>query len=81
MTEQILALEGRGATLEELLPFLTHERNTRAALAGELAEGFVWAGQSAGLIADVPTVAELIARIVKEAAAAGKRACGAVEGV
>jgi nitronate monooxygenase len=34
---------------------------------GNLSAGLVWAGQVQGLIHDIPTVAELIARIVAEA--------------
>jgi NAD(P)H-dependent flavin oxidoreductase YrpB (nitropropane dioxygenase family) len=34
---------------------------------GDLDAGLVWAGQSQGLIHDIPTVAELIDRIVGEA--------------
>lgn len=74
-TERILALEAQGATMEELLPYVNREANTRAAIEGRLEEGFVWAGQSVGEIHDVPTVAELLARIMREAAAAGQRAC------
>ncbi|MHB1134503.1 MAG: NAD(P)H-dependent flavin oxidoreductase [Chloroflexota bacterium] len=80
-TEQILALEARGAGLDELLPYVGHESNTRAALEGHMAEGFAWAGQGVGLITDVPTVADLMARIMREAAVAGKRACAAAEGL
>ena len=34
---------------------------------GDLDAGLVWAGQVQGLIHDIPTVAELMARIVREA--------------
>lgn len=52
--------------LRKLLPFISGEVNTRAALEGALDEGFVWAGQAVGLIHDVPTVKELIGRTVSE---------------
>lgn len=64
---QILAAEERGATLEEILPMVSGGRNRRAALEGHLDEGFAWAGQGVGLIRDVPTVAELFARMLAEA--------------
>jgi len=53
--------------LRRLLPFVLGKVNQRAALDGELDEGFVWAGQVVGLIHDVPTSQALIERIVREA--------------
>ena len=53
--------------LRRLLPYIAGRVNTRAALEGMLDDGFVWAGQVAGLINDIPTVQELIKRIVAEA--------------
>jgi len=53
--------------LLRLLPFVLGKVNQRAALDGELDEGFVWAGQVVGLIHDVPTSQALIERIVREA--------------
>ncbi len=73
-TEEILAREARGAQPEELLPLVSGEANVRAAVEGHLEEGFVWAGQGIGLIDDVPSVAELVPRIVAEAAEACGRA-------
>jgi NAD(P)H-dependent flavin oxidoreductase YrpB (nitropropane dioxygenase family) len=71
----ILDLEARSpGDLAALLPHLEGGINRRAALDGELAEGFVWAGQGAGRIRDVPTVGELLARIDREARAAIARA-------
>lgn len=53
--------------LRRLLPFILGKVNTRAALEGVLEEGYVWAGQVVGLINDVPSVQELIERMVREA--------------
>lgn len=61
--------EAAGASIEELLPLIEGQVNRRGAQEGDLEEGFVWAGQVAGLINDIPTVATLIARLVGEAAA------------
>ncbi|EKP95224.1 2-nitropropane dioxygenase-like enzyme [Thermaerobacter subterraneus DSM 13965] len=72
--ERILEAEARGAGLDELLPLISGKANTRAALEGKLDEGFVWAGQGVGLIRDIPTVAELLRRMVDEAAAALREA-------
>lgn len=53
--------------LQRLLPLISGKVNTRAALEGMLDEGYVWAGQVVGLINDVPSVLELIERMVREA--------------
>jgi NADH:quinone reductase (non-electrogenic) len=71
------ALERRSASREEalpeVLPYILGEVNKRAAIEGQLDEGFVWAGQVAGLIHDIPTARELIERIAREARAASER--------
>jgi NAD(P)H-dependent flavin oxidoreductase YrpB (nitropropane dioxygenase family) len=73
--EKILQVEGElemehasaDERLRRLLPYIVGQVNTRAALGGALDGGFVWAGQVAGLINDVPTARELIERTVGEA--------------
>ena len=45
----------------------------RAAREGVLEEGFVWAGQVAGLIQDIPAAGDLVRRMVAEAAAISQR--------
>ena len=75
MAEQILRVEAEleqeqaspEERLQRLLPYIRGSVNTRAALEGVLDEGFVWAGQTVGLIHDIPTVSELIELIVQEA--------------
>jgi NADH:quinone reductase (non-electrogenic) len=66
---RIRAAEAAGASIEELLPLIEGQVNRRGAQDGDLDEGFVWAGQVAGLIDDLPTVAALVARLVSGAAA------------
>lgn len=68
--DRILAMEASGADVEALLPLIGGTANVRAALEGDLEHGFVWAGQSVGLVRDVPSVADLIHRTMREAAAA-----------
>lgn len=77
--ERILEREAAGAGLPELLPLIGGAANVRAALDGALDEGFVWAGQVAGLIHDIPTVAELIERMVAQAHAASERLRAALD--
>ncbi len=65
-------LERRGASREEslaaLLPYIRGTVNKRAAREGMMEEGFVWAGQTVGLIKDIPTAGDLVRRMVLEAA-------------
>ncbi|MEC1179540.1 nitronate monooxygenase family protein [Metasolibacillus meyeri] len=67
-TERILQVESETPTYEALKDFISGKANQRFIYDGEGAEGFGWAGQVAGLIQDVPTVAELIERMVAQAA-------------
>lgn len=60
----VLQAEASGATLEELVPLISGKVNAKAALEGDLEGGFAYAGQGIGLIQDVPSVAELFARII-----------------
>ncbi len=53
--------------LQRMLPLIAGSVNRRASLEGELDEGFVWAGQVAGLIHDIPSAQTLIERMVGEA--------------
>ncbi|MCL5676987.1 MAG: nitronate monooxygenase [Firmicutes bacterium] len=78
-TEEILRREAEGATFDDLLPFIGAEANRRAALQGKMDEGFAWAGQVAGLVEDIPTVAELLSRLVTEARESWRRLGQAME--
>jgi enoyl-[acyl-carrier protein] reductase II len=53
--------------LQCLLPLIKGSVNKRAALDGVLEEGFLWAGQAAGLIHDIPTTEEWMARTILQA--------------
>jgi len=73
---RVLEMEAKGATLEELLPMISGKVNAKAAIEGDLEEGYVYAGQGVGLIHDVPTVAELFGRMMGEAKAISARLQG-----
>lgn len=66
-TEKILQIEQQGGTYEQLKEYISGEANRRFIYDGKTNEGFAWAGQVIGLIHDVPTVAELFARMIREA--------------
>lgn len=67
--EAILAQEARGGPIEDLLPYISGNRNFDAAVEGCLDDGFAWAGQVIGLIDDIPPVAVLMQRLEDEARA------------
>jgi len=71
--EKILELEAQGATLEELVPHISGNTSRRGWSDGEFETGMYPAGQIVGRIHDVPTIAELMARIAEEASEAQKR--------
>jgi len=71
--EKILELERAGADYERLKPYISGKQNRRFVYEGDEQEGFGWAGQVIGLIHDVPTVRELIERMVAEADGGSRR--------
>jgi enoyl-[acyl-carrier protein] reductase II len=64
--QQVAALEARGATVDELRELLGKGRARRGMFEGDLDEGELEIGQVSGLIQDLPTCAELVARLVAE---------------
>ena len=66
-TEQILRLEAQNAQYEDLKHFISGEANKRFIHEGDSHAGFGWAGQVSGMIDDIPTVSELIERMVQQA--------------
>ena len=77
--ERVIGLEASGAPREEVLAAVSGEANKIGAIAGDLDRGWVWAGQVAGLIHDVPTVRELLDRMVADAERGLRAAVAAFE--
>lgn len=75
--EQFLAAERAGTPREELEALFKARSLKDAALDGDVAQGKLEAGQSAGLIDDIPPAGELLARLVAEAEAVRRRLSGA----
>lgn len=65
--ETVLEMESKGATLEELMPIISGKVGREAYLSGDLDKGVIACGQVVGLIEDIPTVKELIEKIIAEA--------------
>ena len=68
ISEEVVAMENRpgGCQFEDIRPLVAGVRGRAALQAGEINNGVVSAGLCIGLIDDVPTCADLIARMVRE---------------
>ncbi len=64
--QQVATYEARGATRAELEQLLGKGRAKRGMLEGDLVEGELEIGQVSGLVRDIPTVADLVTRIIRE---------------
>jgi enoyl-[acyl-carrier protein] reductase II len=77
--DRIIEYEAAGDR-DEVIRLISGKVNQRGAIDGALDEGWVWSGQVAGLIHDVPTVKELIDRMTREAADLLRQASAAFSG-
>jgi len=66
-TDRILEIEKNSGGYEELRTYISGGANKRYIYDGKINDGFAWAGQVMGLISDIPSVQELVSRIIKEA--------------
>jgi nitronate monooxygenase len=66
-SEKIRELESRGASLEELGPLISGKVSSAGWRDGSVEEGMYPGGQVIGRIHDIPTIPELVERIVAEA--------------
>lgn len=66
-TDHILKIEQQTPTYEALKTYISGQTNKKFIYDGDDQAGYGWAGQVAGMIHDVPTVAELFERMVAQA--------------
>ncbi len=64
--QEVKILEDQGASQEELLRLLGHGRARRGMLEGDMDQGEIEIGQIASLIKDIPSVEELVRRLILE---------------
>jgi len=77
IAEKVVALEGQGAGIAELAPLVSGKNGLRVLKDGDTDVGLMTAGQSVGLVRDVPPVRELIDTIISQARQiAGTRLAG-----
>lgn len=73
--EKVLEMEQRGTTLEELMPLISGTLGREAMARGDVKTGMMSCGQVVGLIHDVPTVKQVVDRIINEAKEIIDRLC------
>jgi NAD(P)H-dependent flavin oxidoreductase YrpB (nitropropane dioxygenase family) len=81
VSDEVLAIEARGGSFEDVRELVAGSRGSRVYETGDTEAGIWWAGQAQGLIHDVPTVAELVERIVAEARAIIEQRLGGLAAV
>jgi len=64
--DEAMKLEAEGASRERLAELLGRGRSRRGMLEGDLEEGELEVGQVAGIIKDIPTVAEVVDRLLAD---------------
>jgi nitronate monooxygenase len=70
VSDQVVEIGSRpDAEFEQVRPLVSGAKGRVALETGDVDAGLIWAGQVQGLIHDVPTCADLIARIVRDAEA------------
>ena len=68
ISDEVLKISARPeAVFEDIRPLVSGARGRTALENGDVDAGLIWAGQVQGLIHDIPTCGELIARIMREA--------------
>lgn len=68
LAERVLGMETRGSGLEELLTLVSGQQYKKLLDSGNFNDGVCTCGQCVGLIHDIPSVKELVSRIMVEAA-------------
>ncbi|MBY8991897.1 MAG: nitronate monooxygenase [Candidatus Lokiarchaeota archaeon] len=65
--EKIIELESKKAPLQEIIQVASGQNARKMYIEGDITAGMVSCGQGVGLVKDIPTVKELLDRIMKEA--------------
>lgn len=76
VSDEVVATEQRpgGCDFQDIQPLVSGQRGRTALQSGDFDAGLVWAGQTVGLVNDVPTCKELLERMVADCRAALTRA-------
>lgn len=72
-TQRVLEMEGKEATLEELLPLISGDKQKAAYISGDVSNAVMTVGQVVGLIHEIPSIKEIIEGMIAEAKLIGQR--------
>jgi nitronate monooxygenase len=67
VSTKVVSMEKEGATFDQVRELVAGARGKMVYATGDADEGIWSAGQVQGLIHDIPTCAELVSRIIREA--------------
>jgi nitronate monooxygenase len=67
LVAEVLAMEERGTTLEELLTVVAGEKTRQAVTDGDIDNSLLPCGQIVGMVRDVTSIRDLIEGIMQEA--------------
>ncbi|OLN21280.1 2-nitropropane dioxygenase [Domibacillus antri] len=81
LPNEILSLEKAPTSFEELYPYINGLRNKAAAIDGNLEDGWLHTGQSAGLIDSIDSVEDIIQNVMKELKTARQKESVSIKGV
>ncbi|HDR9178758.1 TPA: nitronate monooxygenase [Burkholderia vietnamiensis] len=72
VSDEVVSIERRpgGCEFKDIQPLVSGQRGRAALQSGEVNAGLVWAGQTVGLVKDIPTCGELLERMVADCRAA-----------
>jgi nitronate monooxygenase len=73
ISDEVLRIQGEGGEFADVRELVSGKRGATVYETGDPEAGIWWAGQAQGLIADVPTCAELVTRMLAEAEEAIER--------
>ncbi|MDP2743749.1 MAG: nitronate monooxygenase family protein [Dehalococcoidia bacterium] len=73
--QKVLEMEEKGATLAELLPYISGERGRKALQEGDTENAVIPCGQVAALLHHIPSVKEVIENLVADADRVMSRLC------
>jgi nitronate monooxygenase len=66
VSDEVLRIQGEGGRFEDVRELVSGRRGAKVYETGDVEAGIWWAGQAQGLVGDIPTCAELVARILGE---------------
>lgn len=82
VSDEVVSIERRpgGCEFKDIQPLVSGQRGRAALQSGNVNAGLVWAGQTVGLVKDIPTCGELLERMVADCRAALAGASGRANG-